>query len=405
MFDRYFTLGSAQDITIQNSHESIHGAVGKRPVFHHFESQYPGLPDFGESLRLIQSFQTEQGMFLEKHRLLTMPSAEFPEIVIDTERCDGCKRCEQTCPIQLLVVENKKCKPNDRYDHFRCIACQNCMAVCKPKAITIEGAYRVPNGFWKNSHLFAGEKSLPLINNDDKASAEAAIPLTETEQVIYKRRSIRLFKKKQVPKELVERIIEAGRFAPSAGNNQPWKFIAIQNRDVINEIDKKCKQFCKVVMYGTMPHPWMKKVIPGKKDARLKLWQKAVTQFLIRFRGAGEMDQRALGGINAIVSDPGYHTFFKAPTLIILLADKRGIGSIDLDMGICGQNMVLAAHSLGLGTCYVSLIDGLMGFPKYQKELGIEPPFKIITSLAIGYPRGKIDNIVKREQSRVHWIP
>jgi len=116
------------------------------------------------------------------------------------------------------------------------------------------------------------------------------------------------------------------------------------------------------------------------------------------------MDQRALGGINAIVSDPDYHTFFKAPTLIILLADTRGIGSVDLDLGICGQNMVLAAHSMGLGTCYVSLIDGLMGFPRTKKSLGIEPPFKIITSLTVGYPKGKIDNVVKREQSRVKWI-
>ena len=345
-------------------------------------------------------------MFLEKHRLLTMPTADFPKIVINTEKCDGCKRCEQTCPIQLLVIENKKCKPNNRYDHFRCISCQNCMAVCKQQAIVIDGEYRVPKGFWKNSHLFQGEKSLPfpLTKTDNKESTEGDIPLTETEQVIYKRRSIRLFKKKQVPKELIDRIIEAGRFAPSAGNNQPWKFIVIQNRDLIDEIDKKCKQFCKYVMDGTMPHPWMKKVIPGNKNARLKLWQKALTRFLIRFRGAGEMDQRALGGINAIVSDPDYHTFFKAPTLIMLLADKRGIGSIDLDMGICGQNMVLAAHSMGLGTCYVSLIDGLMGFPKFKRELGITPPFKIITSLVIGYPKGQIDNIVKREQSRVHWI-
>ena len=116
------------------------------------------------------------------------------------------------------------------------------------------------------------------------------------------------------------------------------------------------------------------------------------------------MDQRGLGGINAIVADPEYHTFFRAPTLIIVLADKRGIGSVELDSGIASQNMVLAAHAMGLGTCYVALVGGLMGFPKYQKELGIEPPFKIITSLTVGYPQKRIDNLVKREQPRVNWI-
>ncbi|MBU3914462.1 nitroreductase family protein [bacterium] len=345
-------------------------------------------------------------MFLEKRRFVTMPPADFPKFVVDNEKCNGCKRCEQTCPIQLLMVVDKKCRPNERYDQFRCISCQNCVAVCPENAISIEGDYRVSKGFWKNSHLFAGEKTLPMYTPEQKESAPVTDEeqLTETESVILNRRSIRLYRKKQVPREMIERIIEAGRFAPSAGNNQPWKFIVIQDAEVINEIDKKCKQFCKLVMYGTIPRPWMKKATPGNKKARLKLWQKMLIRFLVKFRGAGEMDQRALGGINAIVSDPDYHTFFKAPTLIILLADERGIGSIELDTGICGQNMVLAAHSMGLGTCYVSLIEGLMGFPKYRKELGIEPPFKIITSLTVGYPKKRIDTIVKREQSRVHWI-
>ncbi|MBU2515415.1 nitroreductase family protein [bacterium] len=345
-------------------------------------------------------------MLLEKRRFVAMPPADFPKFVVDVEKCNGCRRCEQTCPIQLLMIENKKCKPNDRYDHFRCISCQNCVAVCTENAISIEGDYRVSKGFWKNSHLFAGEKTLPVYMPKQRETNNTAEveELTETEKIILNRRSIRLYKKKQVPREMIERIIEAGRFAPSAGNNQPWKFIVIQNREIIDEIDRKCKQFCKYVMYGTMPRPWIKKTVPGNKNARLRFWQKALIRFLVRFRGAGEMDQRALGGINAIVSDPDYHTFFKAPTLIILLADERGIGSIDLDLGICGQNMVLAAHSMGLGTCYVSLIDGLMGFPKYKRELGIEPPFKIITSLTIGYPKGRIDHIVKREQSRVKWI-
>jgi nitroreductase/NAD-dependent dihydropyrimidine dehydrogenase PreA subunit len=345
-------------------------------------------------------------MFSEKRKYVSMPPATFPKFVLDEEKCTGCKRCENSCPIQLLVVKDKICRPNERYDHFRCIACQNCMAVCPENAITIEGNYRVDEGFWKNSHLFNGETTLPPFQPKEMDLEPVVNPerLTETEKIILNRRSIRLYEKKQVPKEMIERLIEAARFAPSAGNNQPWKFIVIQNREVIDEIDRKCKEFFSKAMYATIPRPWMKKITPGDKKARQKLWQKAFIRLWVRLRGAGEMDQRALGGINAIVSDPDYHTFFRAPTLIILLADERGIGSYELDTGIAGQNMVLAAHSMGLGTCYVSLITGLLGFPEYRKELGIEPPFKIVTSLSIGYPQKRIDNTVKREQPRVKWI-
>lgn len=302
-----------------------------------------------------------------------------------------------------MINDRKKAAPNDRYDHFRCITCQNCMAACPQNAIIIEGEYRVPSGFWKNSHLFSSGKTLPL-PLPEKGSYQACEPeLSETEKVIYNRRSIRLYKNKPVPRDLIHRVIEAGRFAPSAGNNQPWKFVVIQNKALIDEIDVKCKKFCRIVMRATMPRPWIDKKVPGDRTASLKPWQTILTRLLIALRGPNELDPRARGGINAIVSDPDYHTFFHAPVLIILLADKRGIGSIKLDTGICGQNMVLAAHSLGLGTCWVSLIEGLQGYPALRKRLGITKPFEIMTSLTLGYPKGQIDNIVKREQARVVW--
>jgi nitroreductase len=304
------------------------------------------------------------------------------------------------------MLDNGKVRSNERYDHFRCITCQNCAAVCPEDAITIEGDYRVTKGYWKNDHLFEEGKSLPAPFSDmmDRDFSEYEDQLTETERVIFKRRSVRLYRKKQVPEEMVRRVIEAGRYAPSAGNNQPWKFIVIQNRETIDEIDRKCKEFYRKAMVAIMPHPWIEKKIPGDKNAKLKLWQKAIISAFIRFRGPGEVDQRARGGTNAIVADPNYHTFFNAPTLILLLADKRGVGSIEIDTGIAGQNMVLAAHALGLGTCWVALIGGLKQYPEYMEELGISPAFEVVSSLTLGYPRGQVDNIVKREKARVTWI-
>ena len=55
-------------------------------------------------------------------------------------------------------------------------------------------------------------------------------------ELIKSRRSIRSFEDKEIPKELIEKIIEAGAWAPSAINMQPWKFIAITNKKVISDI-------------------------------------------------------------------------------------------------------------------------------------------------------------------------
>lgn len=344
-------------------------------------------------------------MLVNKIKDYNFPQARFARFVLNQEICTGCGRCVTSCPIQLLELKDKKARPNERYDYFRCITCQNCVAVCPSGAVKIEGDYRVDQGFWKNAHLFEGTKTLPnpLGLAENTPFEEYADKLTETERVILRRRSVRMYKKKKVPRELVARVIEAGRFAPSAGNNQPWKFVVIDDADSLALINERCKKALKIVTWLTLPHPWGKKKTPGDKSASLKAWQQALLPLLVTLK-TGEVEPRARGGINAAASDPDYDIFFGAPCLILLLADKRGIGDIDLDIGICGQNMVLAAHSLGLGTCYVSLAKAITFFKDLKKSLGIEEPFKIVTSLTLGWPKGGIDNPVARERPRINWV-
>jgi len=60
---------------------------------------------------------------------------------------------------------------------------------------------------------------------------------------------------------------------------------------------------------------------------------------------------------------------------------------------------------LGLGTCYVDLITkALKNDRRFRQKLGITPPFEIVTTLAMGYPLGRIDGIISREQPRIDWI-
>ncbi len=345
-------------------------------------------------------------MPFEKYRFTTSPPTTFAEFILDPAKCTGCGRCIATCPIQILEIKNKKAHPNRRYKDHRCITCQSCITVCPKDAITIEGNYRVHQGLFKNDDIFLKDKTMPQPISKYKKHKfkDYEDKLTETERVIYKRRSIRLYKKKPVSREMIMRVIEAGRFAPSAGNSQPWKFIVIDKRELIDELDKKCKTGLKAVSYVTIPHEERHKKTPGSNNAKLSLWQKLIVPPLVRLK-PDELDPRVIGGgANAPASDPDYDTFLGAPVLIIFGADKRGVGNTNLHIGMCGQNMTLAAHSLGLGACYIGLINIIKYFPGYPQKLGITPPFDIITAMTLGYPKGDIDRVVAREPARVEWI-
>ena len=219
---------------------------------------------------------------------------------------------------------------------------------------------------------------------------ETGADFNMVEDVIYRRRSVRLYKEKQVPEYLVRRIIEAGRFAPSAGNAQTWKYIVVRNQDMIREMTEYvvtvCKRFKKFADYlepGMDGKEWRAKLL-----ARLKPgYFHPIPQGAMCLVGDGKLD-----------------IWHGAPTVILLLADTRTPGDPSIDTGITGQNMVLTAHSFGLGTCWVSFASPLSKSLKWRKRLGIRYPYTILTSIALGYPKGDPDGYVTRETQAIDWF-
>ncbi len=210
------------------------------------------------------------------------------------------------------------------------------------------------------------------------------------EDIIYRRRSVRYYLEKQVPEYLVRRILEAGRFAPSAGNAQTWKFIVVQDKKMIAEMEEDVLKVCRrVKRFADYIEPGSK-----HKEWRAKMLMRIMPNSFhpIPFTAMKVMGEGRVG------------VWHDAPTVIVLLADRRSPGDPSVDIGIAGQNMVLTAHSFGLGTCWVSFITPLNFYPKWKKRLGIRYPYKLVTSIALGYPRGIPDGYVPRETQAIDWF-
>ncbi len=218
------------------------------------------------------------------------------------------------------------------------------------------------------------------------------MPWNSVEKIIFERRSIRAFKSNPLPDSMIRRILEAGRFAPSAGNAQPWKFVVVNNAELLKRMETDTVKMVKKIMW----------CMDYTKTPFRRIFLRPVAKLIIRFL-INEFHPVPFSLLVRIASNeaPVYH---RAPTLILLLMDRRGVSSPPMDVGICGQNMVLAAHSMGAGACWIGMIKLLMFYPKWRSLFGIHYPYKLTDCIAVGWSKFPADGQVHREMQHVQWF-
>lgn len=177
---------------------------------------------------------------------------------------------------------------------------------------------------------------------------------------IKERRSVRAFMDKPVPKEVIETLIDCARHAPSAMNAQPWKFIVIQNRELIKEASERVK---KNAMFYLRIWPLTGVISPS-------FWKKEFRKHVKPY-----MESK-----NDVI-------FYNAQCVVLITA-KETMNS-KLDCSCAAQNIMLAAHSLGIGSCWIGFARFLERDNEMMKKLGVEKGKKIVAAIVLGYPKIK----------------
>lgn len=200
---------------------------------------------------------------------------------------------------------------------------------------------------------------------------------TEFLDQLKKRRSIRSFKKVPVKKELIEEIIQAGRYAPSATNRQPWRFIVITKKEMIEDIAQIVKNEIKSVL---------------KK------------RFILKYFYPALKSRETINLLAAIIYSKEDVLFFNAPVLVFIVSEKGKFN--DESCACCAQNMMLAAHFLGLGSCWIGLAHFLGLNKKRMEKIGVPKGYHISAALVFGYP----DKVLSQARFRkpnsgiINWI-
>ena len=182
-----------------------------------------------------------------------------------------------------------------------------------------------------------------------------------TIETILSRRSIRKYEPRPVEDEKIELILKCGQFAPSRQNGQAWHFTVVTNRGLLNRISARNK-----IIFLNSPDEKFRKM----------------------------------------VEDPHYDSFRGAPLAIIV----SGEGDEKRSMADCAnavENMTLAAHSLGLGSCYlISFRTALLAADDgaLLKELGIPEGFVPMLGLALGYGDEVLGERAPRRENTVNFV-
>jgi nitroreductase/Pyruvate/2-oxoacid:ferredoxin oxidoreductase delta subunit len=291
----------------------------------------------------------------------------MPTITINADLCRKCGMCLSICPASVYIQETKESIPEVTNTGF-CISCGHCVAICPHDAII---------------HSEFPEDSVKLVNTENMPSPGELIELLRT------RRSVRLFKDKPVEKELIERIIDAARFAPSAHNLQTTEYIVIQDKELLREIVQATSRYYQKLI-SQLHNPLIRPFI------LLMMRKQARTIIDVLLPGLEQLVLQVQRGKDRILRN--------APALMLAHADERTF-SMDVNAHLALQNTALMIHAQGLGSYWTGYLVGACERDKsLQQLINLPKNHRVYGGLAIGYPQFKFEKWPERKIPKITWL-
>ncbi len=174
--------------------------------------------------------------------------------------------------------------------------------------------------------------------------------MNEVLKALKERRSCKKYKPDMPEQALIDEVIEAGLYAPSAMGTQKTMMLVVTDKKVRDQLSD------------------MNRRVGGWKE--------------------------------------GFDPFYGAPVVIVVLAEKDWVNKV-YDGSLVMENLMLAAHSLGLGSCWIHRAKEEFESEEGKellKSLGIEGEWDGIGHCVLGYAEGEASTPAKRKENRVHYV-
>jgi nitroreductase len=177
-------------------------------------------------------------------------------------------------------------------------------------------------------------------------------------EAIKNRRSIRKYLPHQLKDAELKAILEAGCYAPSAHNEQSWHFTVIRDAQLLDRISEKSKE-----LMAAQDTVWVK-----------------------------EMGR-----------NPAFHVFYHAPSVVVVSMRKDAMSPL-VDCSAAIQNILLAAESLDIGSCWIGLARYYFSIKEELHLLGIPEGYEPCYAVTLGYKAQRPTRALPRKKNSVTYI-
>jgi nitroreductase/Pyruvate/2-oxoacid:ferredoxin oxidoreductase delta subunit len=287
---------------------------------------------------------------------------------IDRTLCTDCLSCARICPSETLREEAGKVAVTAG-DMFGCIGCAQCMAVCAVDAVTVKGRDVRPGD------------SVPLPAFDPQTGP------AQLEALMLKRRSIRRFQDREVPPELVAKVLEAASTAPMGIPPSEVQVHVWQGRAKVHKFAQQVVD----TMRGSlrfMGGPLFKLMMLMMKPKEREQMKSFILPLLKMITANWDEGRDVL--------------FYDAPVALLFHTTPYADPS---DAMIAATYAMLAAEALGLGNIMIGSAGPLMKFnKKLLAELAIPAENKLPVVLLLGYAETTFHRAIKRRLGGVKYI-
>lgn len=290
---------------------------------------------------------------------------------IDPDLCIGCGLCVEVCPAKTISMQDRKAVVTGTYS----MVCGHCEAVCPVNAIRIESL----------EHPF----DLSFVSVDNRWLPHGEYDTAQLVRLMRSRRSCRNYTSREVDRKLLEDLVKIGITAPSGTNSQLWTFTILASRS-------------EVVFLGEHVARFFDRLNRMAAKSWLRLFSKyfggdALGNYYSRYY---ETVREGL----ILWKEKGKDTLFHGATAAILVGGKNTASSPMEDSLLASQNIMLAAHSLGLGSCMIGFaVEAIKRNKNIRQLLDIPDNESIFAVIALGYPAERYERAAFRKRIKPRY--